>query len=87
MKNKLTHLNDRLFEAIDRLSDDELSPEQIEIEINRSKAISEVSSQILDIAKTSLKAAELHAEFSGRSFDTPELFLTPPKLPKFGESQ
>ena len=35
MKNKMTDLNNYLFEAIERLNNDELEPEELEKEIKR----------------------------------------------------
>lgn len=63
MKNKLTDLNDHLFMQLERLGDEDLSPEQIETEAKRAKAIVEVSDQILGGARAQLKAAELYAEY------------------------
>lgn len=39
MRNKLTDLNNHLFEQLERLNDDELSEEELEKEIKRSKAM------------------------------------------------
>ena len=62
MKNKLTHLNDHLFAQIERLGDEDLSPENIKKEIGRTKAIVDISDQIIKNADTLLKAAALTAE-------------------------
>lgn len=39
MKNTLTDLNNHLFEAMERLNDDELTPEQLDNEIKRCNAV------------------------------------------------
>lgn len=62
-KNKLTDLNNHLFEQLERLNDDELSAEGIDTEIKRSKAMSGISSEIIKLAEISLKAEELKAEY------------------------
>ena len=63
MKNKLTDLNNHLFAQIERLADEDLSPEDVEREVKRADAIVDVSDQVLRIADTSLKAAKLFAEY------------------------
>lgn len=62
MKNKLSDLNNHLFAQLERLGDEELSPEQIEAEAKRAQAIVNVSDQIVRTADISLKAARLIAE-------------------------
>lgn len=62
MKNKLTDLNNHLFAQLERLADEDLSPEDVEREVKRADAIVEVSDQVLRIADTGLKAAKLFAE-------------------------
>lgn len=47
MKNKLTDLNNHLFAQLERLSDENLTPEQIEQEVKRTDAIVDVSEQIV----------------------------------------
>lgn len=59
MKNTLTDLNNHLFAQLERLSDEELSPEQLEKEIIRTKAITEVAGKIIDNSSTVLEAMRL----------------------------
>ncbi len=66
MKNKLTDLNDHLFAQLERLSDEDLSEDQIEQECKRADAIVAVSDQILSGANTQLKAATLLANHGDR---------------------
>lgn len=66
MKNKLTDLNNHLFAQLERLSDEDLSAEQIEQECKRADAIVAVSDQILSGANTQLKAATLVANHGDR---------------------
>lgn len=66
MKNKLTDLNDHLFMQLERLSDEQLSPEQIETETKRAAAIVEISDQIVRNAELTLKAAKLVADHGDR---------------------
>ena len=56
MKNKLTDLNDHLFAQLERLGDESLDSERLKDEIARSKAITAVSSQIVNNARLALDA-------------------------------
>lgn len=62
MKNKLSDLNDHLFAQIERLSDETLTPEQIEQETKRGSGIVAVADQIIRNAELQLRAARLFAE-------------------------
>jgi len=66
MKNKLTDLNDHLFAQLEKLSDDDLTPEEIAKEITRTDAIVKVSEQIISNANLALRGAELVAEHCGK---------------------
>lgn len=65
MKNKLIDLNNHLFAQLERLSDEDLKPEQIETEIKRTQAIVDVSEQIIRNADIALKGAKLVADHGG----------------------
>lgn len=65
MKNKLIHLNNHLFEQLERLSDEDISTDQIDQEIKRTDAIVSVSEQIIANANLALRAASLVAEYGG----------------------
>lgn len=65
MKNKLTDLNDHLFAQLERLSDESLTPEQIEKEVTRSQAIVNVADCIVANAGVQLKAVQLAADHGG----------------------
>jgi hypothetical protein len=62
MKNKLSDLNDHLFAQLERLSEEGISPEQIEQEVKRTEAIVAVADQITSNAELQLRAAKLFAE-------------------------
>jgi hypothetical protein len=71
MKNKLSDLNDHLFAQLERLSDEALTPEQIEVEAKRGGAIVQVADKIIRNAALKLQAAKL---ISDHGFDpTPHL--------------
>lgn len=62
MKNRLSDLNTHLFAQLERLGDEDLTPEQIESEAKRADAIVQLSDQITQNARTQLQAAKLFAE-------------------------
>ena len=63
MKNKLTDLNNHLFEQLERLNDEALIGEDLEKEIERSKAISSISKDIISNAGLQLQAMKLTVEY------------------------
>ena len=70
MKNNLGDLNNYLFEALERLNDDKalINEDVLEKELKRSKAITEVSAQIVQNAKIMLEAKK-HSDNFGYSED------------------
>ncbi len=66
MKNRLTDLNNHLFAQIERLSDEDLTPEQIEHETKRGAAIVSAADQIIRTGDLQLKAAKLLADQGDR---------------------
>lgn len=56
MKNTLNDLNNYLFEAIERLNDDELDEKGLEKEIKRSKAVQKVAKTIIENGSLALQA-------------------------------
>ncbi len=75
MKNKLTDLNNHLFAQLERLGEENLSAEQIEMEVKRAGAIVNVADQIAANADLQLKAAKLFADHG------PQIL---PMLPQIG---
>ena len=77
MKNKLTDLNNYLFEAIERLNDDDLTDEQLEKEIKRSEAVQKVAKTIIDNGTLALHARKYMDEYGeGDKVDMPLLGIT-----------
>lgn len=50
-RNKLEDLRNHLFVSLERLNDEELTSEQIEDEVRKSKAIVNISNAIVETAK------------------------------------
>ena len=65
MKNKLTDLNNHLFMQLERLGDEGVTDAELEAEIKRTKAITDISAKIIDNAALGLRAAALVAEYGG----------------------
>lgn len=64
MKNSLTDLNNVLFEQLERLADDEAD---LDKEIKRSKAITDVAKNIVENARLLLDAQKHVDEYYGDS--------------------
>jgi hypothetical protein len=62
MKNKVTDLRDHMFAALERLSNEDLTPEQLKAEIERSKAVSNLGHVIVESAKAQIMAARYTGE-------------------------
>lgn len=60
--NTLGDLNNYLFATLERLDDEELKGEQLEEEIKRAKAITNVASQIIGNGNLALKARAMQEE-------------------------
>jgi hypothetical protein len=78
MKNKLTDLNDHLFAQLERLTNEDLSPEQIEVEVRRTDAVVAIADQIVGNAELALKAARLYADHGDKIL---------PMLPQVGQQK
>lgn len=59
MKNKLTDLNDHLFAQLERLSDEDLTSEKLDVEVKRTSAIIETAKTIIDNARVVVDAHKL----------------------------
>ena len=57
MRNTLGDLNNHLFAQLERLTDESLSPEELATEIQRSKAVTGLASQIIQNGTLALNAS------------------------------
>ena len=71
MKNGLIDLNNRLFASLERLNDESITGEQLEMEISRAKAVNEVAAKIIDTASLALQSEKLKAEYGAGNFKPP----------------
>lgn len=62
-KNKLIDLNDHMFAQMERLSDESLKGDDLTEEIQRSKAIPSVASQIINNVRLAVDAQKAIHEF------------------------
>lgn len=58
-KNTLSDLNNHLFAQLERLGDEELTQDDLKMEVDRSKAINGIAKNIIDNAKTTLEGMQL----------------------------
>ncbi|WP_285815797.1 hypothetical protein [Thomasclavelia cocleata] len=72
-RNKLTDLNNHLFEQLERLNDDDLTGDELKSEIERSKAISNIAGKIIENASIGLEAEKLKVEYGRRDIVLPEM--------------
>jgi phage protein len=69
-KNKLLDLNNHLFEALERINDDELQGEKLQEEMARAKTITQIGNTIINNASLALEAKKYKDEF-GRGATLP----------------
>ena len=74
-KNKLVDLNDHLFAELERLGDEDLKGDELIEELDRAKALSDVSEKIINNASLMLKAIHEQNEYGTVSRDVPKMLL------------
>ena len=65
LRNSLGDLNNHLFAQLERLGDEELKGEELVEEIDRAKAITQVSAQIISNGKLVIDALKAKDEYLG----------------------
>ena len=76
MQNNLSDLNNHLFAQLELLSSGELSDKELEKEIQKSKAMTSISSQILKIASVQISAIKTAEQCGLMNNDMPSLIAT-----------
>lgn len=72
MKNKLSDLNNHLFEELERLNDESLTGDELQMERERAKTMATVAQTIINNGELALKAAKYYEEY-GNKQDMPEI--------------
>jgi len=79
----IKNLNESLMKRIEALEDEDLTEEQLEIEIKRSQAITKVADTIINCARIALDAQKQFDEYAtGRTVDIPLLGISNNDLAK-----
>lgn len=77
MNNNLTTLNNYLFEAIERINDDDLDNEALDKEIKKSEAIQKIAKTIIDGGNLALSAKKHMDEYGqGENVELPLVGLS-----------
>jgi len=74
-KNKLTDLNNLLFEQLERLNDDDLKGDDLKEELAKANCITRISQNIISNANTILRAAEFADNRMDLDNKAPELLI------------
>lgn len=69
----LNELNDKLFETLERITDEDLTEDKLDKELKRAKAVVDVSSVIINNAQTVLEAMKMMDVTGRNTKDMPEL--------------
>lgn len=69
-RNKLIDLNNHLFEALERINDENLKGESLQEEMARAKTITQIGNTIINNASLALEAKKYKDEF-GRGTTLP----------------
>ena len=73
MKNTLNDLNNYLFAQMERLNEEDLSEENLETEVKRTKAMVSVASAIVGNANLALQAIKTKDSLQGADVKLPEM--------------
>lgn len=84
-KNRIQDLNDHLFLALERLNDESYDSEQLQIEIGRARAISEVGGKIIELSKVTLESIRVKREYLGNNNEEVPPMFQPHSTTKLGE--
>lgn len=87
-RTNLTDLNEYLFEALDRLTNDNLTDEELEKEIQRSKAVTDVADTIIANGTLALQVSKHMYEYGhADSVELPMIGYTNSELEKSNQDK
>lgn len=75
----MSDLRNHIFAALERLSDEDMDPEKLKLEITRAHAISQLGKVIVETAKTQVQAAKILQGKGEEWVDDIKGFLDRPK--------
>jgi len=55
-RNKITDLNNHLYAQLERLGEEDITPEELELEISRSKAITSIATTVVQSFSVTVQA-------------------------------
>lgn len=84
MKNKIDDLRNHLFAQLERLGDETIKGDDLKEEIQRAKAVSEVSAQIVDTARAENERLKLLKRSPGSDFMPAGELINEEGLPALG---
>lgn len=84
MKNKIDDLRNHLFAQLERLGDESIKGDALKEEIQRAKAVSEVSAQIVDTARAENERLKLIKRAPGSDFLPAGELINEDGLPALG---
>lgn len=84
MRNTLTDLNDYLFEAIERVQDDTLAPEDLDNEIKKADTVMKIAGVIINNGKLALDTMK-HLNEMGYTNDADDSLAPVPKMLEAGK--
>lgn len=73
MRNTLGDLQNHLFAQLERLSDEDLQGDKLTEEIERAKAVTSVSNQIISNGSLVLQAQRFHTEYKSKDLHKPKM--------------
>lgn len=73
MRNTLSDLNNHLFEQLERLNDEDLTGEDLQQELQRSKAVSSIAQNIINNGSLVLQAQKFRDEKLDANSKLPKL--------------
>ncbi|MBR9923693.1 hypothetical protein [Vreelandella venusta] len=87
MKNKIDDLRNHLFAQLERLGDESIKGDALKEEIQRARAVSDVSAQIVDTARAENERLKLLKRAPGSDFVPAGEIINEEGLPALGGGQ
>ncbi|HEM3702193.1 TPA: hypothetical protein U1D11_000663 [Streptococcus suis] len=75
VKNTIEDVNNLLVAQLEKLSDDDLLPEELELEVTRSKAMVHLTDEILKTQALALRVVETLSDVTNKEVTPPRMLL------------